>query len=112
MKGWEHGEGSVSGFEVEPGMLQEHANHIDDIVDEFSSAADAMKAVSGADNAYGVLCEWMTPILAERSAEQSRILDKLANNLREIADAVREAAREYDASDEDSKLMFDSFEEA
>lgn len=92
-------------------MLRGHANHIDDIVDEFILAGDAMKEVASADNAYGTLCEWIPPILADRAIEQDRILGKLATNLREIADAVRGAAAEYEASDEDSKLMFDGFEE-
>ncbi|WP_199038035.1 type VII secretion target [Glycomyces salinus] len=101
----------MNGFDVDPEMLRGHANHIDDLVDEFILAGDAMKEVAHADNAYGTFCEWMPPILAARATEQDRILGKLATNLREIAGAVRDAADDYEGSDEDSKLMFDDFEE-
>lgn len=111
LKGWEPGERSVSGFDVDPEMLREHAAHIDAIVDEFILAGNAMKKIAAADNAYGTFCEWIPPILATRATEQDRITGKLAKNLRVMADAVRDAADAYEQSDEDARLEFESFEE-
>jgi uncharacterized protein YukE len=92
---------------VDPEQLRTHAQNLDGIADAFANVIGAGDQIIQDDEAYGLLCQWIPPILAERQQEQQDITKLLQTNLGKIAGALRESAAEYEAADEDAASGFE-----
>lgn len=91
---------------VDPEQLRTHAQNVDGIADAFADVIGAGDQIIQDDEAYGLLCQWIPPILAERHQEQQDITKLLQTNLGKIAAALREAAADYETADEDGASEF------
>ena len=49
----------MTGFDVLPGELRSHAGHVDGLADRLGEALYAARQVSMADDAYGVICQFL-----------------------------------------------------
>jgi hypothetical protein len=85
-------------FEVEPDDLTAHASHLDGLTDRLATALSAANTVTMADDAYGLLCAFLPPIVnpvQEKGIEALRAasdgVSATAGNVRAAADAYREA---------------------
>jgi uncharacterized protein YukE len=92
---------------VDPEQLRTHAQNLDGLADAFADILGAGDHITQDDEAYGLLCQWIPPILADRQQEQKDITQLLQTNLGKIAAALREAAADYEAADEDAASGLD-----
>ncbi|MEU6860761.1 type VII secretion target [Glycomyces sp. NPDC046736] len=92
---------------VDPEQLRTHAQNIDSIADAFADVIGAGDQIIEDDEAYGLLCQWIPPILAERQQDQQEITKLLQTNLGKIAGALRESATAYENTDEEAAASFE-----
>lgn len=86
-------------FNVDPEQLRTHAGNLDRIADSFADVLGASAHIAQDDTAYGLLCQWIPPILEERHQEQDDITELLKTNLGKVASALRDAADAYEEAD-------------
>ncbi|MEU5871797.1 type VII secretion target [Glycomyces sp. NPDC047369] len=95
-----------SGYTVEPEELREHARFLDSLKERFDAIMSASAYIEQDDEAYGLLCGWISGCLEERHQRQDEITSYLGENFTIAANALRAAAEEYEASDTDSQTAF------
>src|SRR5256885_7972386 len=90
----------MTSYEVQPDDLTAHASHLDGVGDRLNTALDAAKIASMDDDAYGLLCAFLPPIInpmEEKGVEaiQAAIegVQNTAGNVRTAADSYREAEK-------------------
>ncbi|MCD0442265.1 ESX-1 secretion-associated protein [Glycomyces sp. A-F 0318] len=89
-------------FDVVTDDLRAHAGNIDAIRERFAAVLGAINSVSQDDEAYGIICQFLPPILADRQEEQKELTAMAQENLELLAEAVRATAEDYEAADEAS----------
>jgi hypothetical protein len=77
-----------------------HASHIDSIRERFGNVLSAIDSVSQDNEAYGIICQFLPPVLAGRQDEQKELTTMAQENLELLAQALRDTAEAYDAADE------------
>ncbi|MEV3938324.1 type VII secretion target [Glycomyces sp. NPDC049804] len=87
-------------IDVVSAELVSHASHIDAIRERFGSVLSAIDSVSQNDEAYGIICQFLPPVLASREADQKELTTMAQENLELLAQALRDTAAAYDAADE------------
>lgn len=80
--------------------LVTHASHIDALRERFGNILSAIDSVEQDNEAYGIICQFLPPILAGRQAEQKELTTMAEENLELLAEALRETAEAYDEADE------------
>lgn len=87
-------------FEVVTDDLRTHAASIDAVRDRFGAVLSAIDTIAQDNEAYGIICQFLPPVLAGRQEEQKELTTMAQENLELLAEAVRATADEYDAVDE------------
>jgi hypothetical protein len=87
-------------FDVVTDDLRAHAANIDAVRERFAAVLSAIESVSQDDEAYGIICQFLPPVLADRQAEQKELTSMAQENLEMLAEAVRGTADDYEAADE------------
>jgi hypothetical protein len=87
-------------FDVVTDDLVTHAFHIDALRERFGAVVSAMDSVEQDDEAYGIICQFLPPILAERQSDQKGLVEMAQENLELLAQALRETAGAYETVDE------------
>ena len=87
-------------IEVVTDDLRAHAANIDALRERFAAVLDAIGTVSQDNEAYGIICQFLPPVLADRQAEQKELTSMAQENLELLADALRTTAEDYEAADE------------
>ena len=95
---------------VDPEQLRTHAQNLNGLSDAFADVLGAIDHITEDDEAYGLLCQWIPPILSERQQTQKDITQLLQTNLGKIAEALRETAADYEAADEQAAADFERHE--
>jgi streptomycin 6-kinase len=80
--------------------LVNHASHIDALRDRFSAIQSAIDSVEQDNEAYGIICQFLPPVLASRQTDQKELTALAEENLELLAQALRDTAAAYDAADE------------
>ncbi|NKQ51275.1 ESX-1 secretion-associated protein [Amycolatopsis sp. K13G38] len=94
-------------FEVVPDELRAHGSHLDGLVDRLHTAVDAAKTVTLDDEAYGLLCGFLPPIVnATTQDDATDTLNAAVEGVSTIADNVRTAATSYDDQDQTNAQPF------
>ncbi|GID26292.1 type VII secretion target [Paractinoplanes brasiliensis] len=86
-------------FQVDSTALTAHANMVDSIGDELTTAADAGHTVQTDTGAYGQLCQFVPALLNQL---QQAVVDGMATaatSAHETANALRSVAAAYDRTD-------------
>jgi len=86
--------------DVDPDDLVTHAANIDALRERFGAVLSAMDSVVQDDEAYGIICQFLPPILAGRQDEQKELTTMAQENLELLAQALRDTADSYTAADE------------
>lgn len=86
--------------DVDPDELKTHAGNIDALRERFANVQSAMDSVVQDNEAYGIICQFLPPILAGRQDEQSELTTMAQENLELLAQALRDTADSYTAADE------------
>jgi phage-related tail protein len=90
----------ISHIDVEPEALITHASHIDSLRERFGAILSAVDSVEQDNEAYGIICQFLPPILAGRQADQKELVEMAQENLEMLAQALRDTADAYNAADE------------
>jgi hypothetical protein len=86
-------------FEVVVDDLRAHASHLDGFADRLSTALSAATTVSMSDDAYGLLCSFLPPIVNPMEQEGMDTLNAAHEAVSTTAGNVRTAATSYEDSD-------------
>ncbi|MEU6251017.1 type VII secretion target [Glycomyces sp. NPDC047010] len=87
-------------FDVVPDDLRAHAANIDAVRERFADVLSAIDTIAQDDQAYGIICQFLPPILAGRQDDQKELTTMAEENLDLLAQAVRATAEDYEAVDE------------
>ncbi|MEU5873934.1 type VII secretion target [Glycomyces sp. NPDC047369] len=87
-------------LEVDPDELDAHAANIMTLHDRFDAVLSAIDAVSQDDQAYGVICQFLPPILEGRQSVQRELTAREQGNLERLAQALKDTATSYREADE------------
>ncbi|MFC0115959.1 type VII secretion target [Kibdelosporangium aridum] len=87
------------GLEVDTEELLAHARKIEAIRDRFDAVKSASAHIAQDDQAYGLLCGWISGVLEGRHTRQDELLDQVKENLDLVAKSLRHSANEYQAVD-------------
>lgn len=97
-------------FDVATEELVTHASHIDTLRERFGSILSAMDSVEQDNEAYGIICQFLPPVLAGRQADQKELVEMAQENLEMLAQALRDSADAYDAADEATAQEHDNLQ--
>ncbi|WP_243789596.1 type VII secretion target [Saccharopolyspora gloriosae] len=97
-------------YEVVSEELRAHASHLDALTDRLDTAVSAAKEVSMSDEAYGLLCSFLPPIVNPMEEEGVTALEAAREGVEVTAENIRNTAKEYDSNDEDNAESFRQFE--
>ncbi|HEX7307782.1 type VII secretion target [Lentzea sp.] len=89
-------------FRVEAEQLKAHAQSIDAIKQRFAKVKAASSHIAGDDQAYGVLCGWISAVLEGRHTEIDGVIATVEHNLELVAKELRASAETYAATDQDT----------
>ncbi|WP_433791533.1 type VII secretion target [Actinoplanes sp. CA-252034] len=89
----------ADGFSADVEQIREHAAKIAAISDRFAAVTAASAAITRNDEAYGLLCGWMSGILQERHEAQKTIFSYVEENLRLAQEALIRTGQDYTAAD-------------
>jgi hypothetical protein len=92
----------VTGFNVEAEQLRSHAGSIDAIKERFAKVKAASSHIAGDDQAYGVLCGWISGVLEGRHADVDDVIAHVEHNLELVSKELRASADTYTAADQDN----------
>lgn len=84
------------GFTADPEELRAHATNIDAIKDRFGNVKGASSHISQDDQAYGLLCGWISGILEGRHQKQDELIGQVEENLRLVSASLRDNATDYE----------------
>jgi hypothetical protein len=86
-------------YTVDPAELRKHAGDIDSLKERFAAVKAASAHIAQDDQAYGVLCGWISGILEGRHTKQDELVAYVEENLDIVARELRETADDYEARD-------------
>ncbi|MFC4337061.1 WXG100 family type VII secretion target [Salininema proteolyticum] len=98
----------ADGIQVEPDDLRNHAARIDQLRDRFQAIKDAMNQVQQDDEAFGILCQFLPPILQWHHDDQTDLTDLAEENLDLLAQALNHVATQYEDTDTAVGNSFDA----
>lgn len=87
-------------FEVVADDLMAHASHLDGLADRMSTVVSAAKTASMSDDAYGLICLFLPPVINPMEEEGISALEAAAEGLGALAGNVKATATEYQNTDE------------
>jgi excreted virulence factor EspC (type VII ESX diderm) len=94
------------GFNVDIEQLRAHAGKVDAIQARFGAVKAASAHIAQDDQAYGLLCGWISGVLEGRHTRTDELIAYVAENLELVAAALRTTADDYKAvEDTNADLM-------
>lgn len=99
-------------FEVVAEELTAHASHLEALTDRVDTAISAAETVSMSDEAYGLLCSFLPPIINPMEQEGINALKATKEGISTTADNVRQTSKAYQETDEAGADNFSQFDEA
>jgi hypothetical protein len=91
--------------EVDTGDLIAHASHLDGLVERLGTAVSAADTAMN-DDAYGLLCAFLPPIINPTGEKAKDTLQSAVEAVQTTSDNVRTAAASYDEGDEANAVPF------
>ncbi|MFI5843757.1 hypothetical protein ACIA8K_29050 [Catenuloplanes sp. NPDC051500] len=92
----------AAGWESDSEQIRMHARNLDALREQFAAVKGASSHITRDDQAYGLLCGWISAILEARHQPWDEVVAYLEENLQIAADGLRETADAYDAVDADT----------
>ncbi len=88
-------------FRVEIEQLRTHAQNVQAVRDRFAAVQAASANISQNDQAYGLLCGWISGVLEGRHRKQDELIAYVAESLDIAARELELSADAYDTVDND-----------
>lgn len=89
----------VDGFHVDVEQLRAHARNIDSVKSRFDAVKSASSHIAQDDQAYGLLCGWISGILEDKHRKTDELVTYVEENLAIVSRELGSAAEEYAAMD-------------
>lgn len=99
----------MTGYIVDPEQLRTHASNLEQFKTRFEAIKSASSHIAQDDEAYGLLCGWISGLLEERHQRQDSLVAYVEENIGLAAENIRAAADAYEESDNDASVSFDDF---
>ncbi|CRK57932.1 hypothetical protein [Alloactinosynnema sp. L-07] len=96
------------GYDVEVEQLRAHATNVAAIQARFAAVKAASSHIAQDDQAYGLLCGWISGVLEGKHAKQDELIASVEENLTLVMTALRDSATEYEAIEEANATMIDN----
>jgi hypothetical protein len=97
----------VSGFDVDPEALRDHARHLDTVAALVDEAVEAAEAVSADESAFGLLVgPMLTPWVNQVEQGGVDATRHAAESVRATAKSVRDTAAQYEQADRAVETAF------
>jgi hypothetical protein len=93
---------TVDGFHVDIEQLRAHMRNVEDIKGRFAAVKDASAHIAQDDQAYGLLCGWISAILEGRHAKQDELIAYVEENLKIVGTRLNLTASDYASLDDGS----------
>lgn len=94
------------GYTVDVAQLRQHAKNLDALRERFAAVKGASTHIAQDDQAYGLLCGWISAILEARHRRQDELVAFVEENLDLAAKEIRDSADDYETTeDAASKAM-------
>lgn len=88
------------GFTTNPAELRAHAANVDTVRERFGNVKAASAHIAQDDQAYGVLCGWISGVLEARHQKQDELLGRVEENLSLVATSLRDTADDYETHEQ------------
>lgn len=102
----------MTSFKVQAEDLTAHASHLEGLTDRLDTAISAAESVSMSDEAYGLLCSFLPPIVNPMEEEGINALKAAKEGVTVTADNVRSTAKDYQDTDDANADSLKPFDEA
>ncbi|HEV2782707.1 MAG TPA: hypothetical protein VGX25_25225 [Actinophytocola sp.] len=89
----------MDGFDVEVEQLRAHARNVDAVKARFGAVKSASAHIAQDDQAYGLLCGWISAVLEGRHAKQDELFAYGEENLELVVAELGLTADVYEAMD-------------
>lgn len=89
-------------FHVDIQQLRTHAQNVQAVRDRFDAVRGASATIAQNDQAYGLLCGWISGVLEGRHRKQDELLAYVAENLDLVSRELELTADAYDTVDNDA----------
>jgi hypothetical protein len=86
-------------FTVDVAQLRTHAGNLDALKDRFAAVKSASTHIAQDDQAYGLLCAWISAVLEGRHQRQDQLVAFVEENLGLAAQSLRDSADDYEEMD-------------
>jgi hypothetical protein len=96
------------GFTTNPQEIRTHAANVDSLRERFGNVKAASSHIAQDDQAYGLLCGWISGVLEARHQKQDELLGKAEENLSLVAKSLRDTADDYEAREQGVAGVMDS----
>ncbi|WP_184451016.1 type VII secretion target, partial [Actinoalloteichus hoggarensis] len=93
-------------YDVVPEDLVAHASHLDALTDRLNTAISAAETVSMSDDAYGLICQFLPPIINPMEEEGITALNAAVEGITTSAENVRATADQYLDTDDANQRSF------
>ncbi|MET0135680.1 MAG: type VII secretion target [Kibdelosporangium sp.] len=90
---------NVDGYNVDVEQLRAHAGHLETIKARFDEVKSASTHIAQDDQAYGLLCGWISAVLEGKHTKHAELVDYVAETLTLVATALRSTADRYQSTD-------------
>jgi hypothetical protein len=84
------------GYTVDIPQLRQHATNLDAVCDRFGAVKAASSHITRDDQAYGLLCGWISGVLEDRHTKQDELIAYVEENLDLAARSLRDSADHYE----------------
>ncbi|HEU5470966.1 MAG TPA: type VII secretion target [Actinophytocola sp.] len=88
-------------FHVDIQQLRSHADNVQAVRQRFAAVQSASGHIAQDDQAYGLLCGWISGVLEGRHRKQDELLAYVAENLDMVSQELELTADAYDTVDND-----------
>jgi Excreted virulence factor EspC, type VII ESX diderm len=89
------------GYTVDVQQLRKHAGNLDSLKERFAAVKSASSHITQDDQAYGLLCGWISGVLEGRHQKQDELLAYVAESLDLVSQELELTADAYDTVDND-----------
>jgi hypothetical protein len=89
----------ADGFHVDIAQLRAHTRNVEAIRARFAAVKAASAYIAQDDQAYGLLCGWMSAVLEGRHAKQDELIAYVEENLELVAAELDFTATDYETAD-------------
>ncbi|MET8911546.1 type VII secretion target [Micromonospora sp. NPDC004551] len=97
-----------AGWAADTEQIRAHAAYVEGLRSRFEAVRGASAHIARDDQAYGLLCGWISAVLEDRHTRQDELVAYVDENLRLVADGLRRTADSYDGVDGDAASSLDA----